>query len=305
MKYGKWFAILLVGILIVLVGGTQLGSDDRNDQVLVGSPEFANQLIPAIKIPEVLSFCGEPVPLEHPDIKERYDRELLVNNYWQSNMILLIKRGYKFFPIIEPVLRDYGVPDDFKYLALIESGFLNATSPAGAKGFWQLMKGTAKEYGLEVNSNVDERLHVTLSTRVASQYLLKAKKRFGNWTLAAASFNRGMFGIDRALKNQRVDNYYDLYLNTETSRYVFRILAVKEIFSNFGDYGFLIEEEDLYKTPVVRKVGLDTAVTDLVGFAHKMGITYKELKIHNPWLLEKHLNNRSRKYYEIAIPIAD
>lgn len=305
MKYRKWFGILLVGVLIVLVGGTQLGSDDASKKDFIGSPEFANQLIPAVKIPKVVSFCGEPVPLELPDIRERYDRELLVNNYWQSNMILLIKRGQKFFPIIEPILKEYGIPDDFKYLALIESGFLNATSPAGAKGFWQLMKNTAREYGLEVNSNVDERLHVTLSTKAASQYLLKAKKRFGNWTLAAASFNRGMFGIARALKNQRVDKYYDLYLNTETSRYVFRILAVKEIFSNFPDYGFRIEEEDLYQTPVVRTVGLDTAITSLVDFANKMGITYKELKIHNPWLLEGHLNNRSRKYYEIAIPVAD
>jgi len=259
--------------------------------------------VPALKTPYHINFAGEPVPIEEPDVRERLDRELLVNNYWQSNMILMIKRGYKFFPRIEKILLEYQIPEDFKYLALIESGLLNVTSPAGARGYWQLMKATAREYGLEVNSNVDERLHLELSTTVACKYLLKAKERFGNWTLAAASYNRGMYGIARQLKKQDVDDYYSLWLTTETSRYVFRILAVKEIFENFdAKYGFQIDEEDHYHMPTFKRVALDTAITDLVSFAKNMGLNYKELKIHNPWLLQDHLKNTSRKDYEILIP---
>lgn len=262
-----------------------------------------NYFVRALKIPEDIHFAGDPVPIEQNDVKERLDRELLVNTYWRSNMILLIKRGYKYFPFIEEILQQYGVPDDFKYLALIESGFLNATSPAGARGFWQIMKNTAREYGLEVNDNVDERLNLELATHAACKYLLKAKKRFGNWTLVAASYNRGMYGMDRALKNQKVDNYYDLWLNEETSRYVFRILAIKDIFQKHKDhYGFDIGKEDRYHLPPLKKVTIDSAITDLVEFSTKMGMTYKELKIYNPWLIQSRLNNYSQKTYHILVP---
>ncbi len=256
----------------------------------------------ALKIPEDINFAGEHVPIEQNDVKERLDRELLVNTYWQSNMILLIKRGYKYFPFIEKILLQYGVPEDFKYLALIESGFLNATSPAGARGFWQIMKNTAREYGLEVNSNVDERLNLELATHVACKYFLKAKEKFDNWTLVAASYNRGMSGLERALRSQKVDNYYDLWLNEETSRYVFRILAVKDIFQKYGDqYGFEIAKEDHYSLPPLRKIAIDSAIGDLVDFSTKMGMTYKELKIYNPWLIQRHLINNSRKNYHILV----
>jgi len=216
--------------------------------------------------------------------------------------MLMLKRANKFFPTIEKILKEEGVPTDLKYLAVIESGLENAISPAGAKGFWQIMRTTGREYGLEVNANVDERYHIEFSTRVAAKYLKRAKEKFGSWTLAAASYNRGISGIQRNLNQQKVDTYFDLRLGRETSRYVFRVLAVKEIMENPIKYGYVFDQNDLYDAVPVRYHGLDTAISNLTSFAQKMGINYKILKIHNPWLLENHLNNNSRKYYEIAIP---
>lgn len=256
----------------------------------------------AIPMPEELEFSGESVPLNIPDIKERMDRELLVNTYWQSNGFLLFKRAHKYFPIIEPILESYGVPDDFKYLAMIESGLQNITSPAGAKGFWQIMKSTGREYGLEINSNVDERYNLILSTKVACEYLIKAKKKYGSWTLSAAAYNAGMNRISSELERQSVDNYYDMLLGQETGRYIFRIIAVKEITNNPKKYGFNFSEIDLYGYPNSYTVKVDTAVTDLVKFAEKFNLNYKQLKIHNPWLKEAFLNNKSRKKYDIEIP---
>ena len=220
-------------------------------------------------------------------------------------MLLMIKRANKWFPKIESILKEEGIPEDFKYLAVIESGLENVRSPKGAKGFWQLMPNTAKEYGLEVNSNVDERYHIEKSTRVACKYLLKAKERFGSWTLAAASYNIGMYGIDRLLEKQQTNNYYDLLLNNETSRYIFRILAVKEIMTNPQKYGFIFETSDLYKSVPIRKIGWDKPISNIANFAKDQGINYKILKIFNPWLIQNHLNNKSRKYYEIYIPLEE
>ena len=259
----------------------------------------------ALKSPNNLDFCGEKVPINFSDIKERLDRELLVNTYWQSNMMLLIKRANKWFPKIEAILNEEGVPDDFKYLAVIESGLENARSPRGAKGFWQLMPSTAKQFGLEVNSNVDERYHIEKSTRVACKYLKKAKSKFGSWTLAAASFNRGIYGIEKELIRQKVKNYYDLLLNNETSRYVFRILAVKDILSNPTSYGYVFEKSDLYNSTPVKIIHWDLPIENIAYFAKEQGINYKLLKIFNPWLIQNHLNNKSRKKYEIQIPLID
>ncbi|EIJ40789.1 lytic transglycosylase domain-containing protein [Galbibacter orientalis] len=256
----------------------------------------------ALKIPAGINFAGERVPVEDPDVKERMDRELLVNTYWQSNGLLLIKRANKYFPIIEPILKKHGVPDDLKYIAVIESGLTQAISPAGATGFWQLMKGTAREYGLEVNDNVDERYHIEKSTEVACEYLKKAKDRFGSWTMAAAAYNAGQFGMAKQLERQEVENYYNVLLGEETGRYVFRILALKEILSNPESYGFNFDQEDLYTHIPVTKMEVDTVVTDFPKFAKKFGINYKVLKIHNPWLRETHLNNASHKKYYIEIP---
>ncbi len=274
--------------------------DDLNDPKKNTSETYQ---IKALKIPDNLNFAGERVPVEKQDIKERIDRELLVNTYWQSNGLLYFKRSHKFFPVIEPILKKYGIPDDFKYLALIESGLQNVTSPAGAKGFWQLMPATAKEYGLEVNSNVDERYNLEKSTITACQYLLESKEQFGNWTLVAASYNAGKRGISRRIEAQKVINYYDLLLVDETARYLPRIVAVKEILNNPKKYGFIFEKEDLYNNVQTKKLKIDTAITDLASFAINQEINYKILKIHNPWLRENKLNNKSRRMYEIKIPI--
>ena len=256
----------------------------------------------ALKLPTSIEFSYEAVPLDKPDVRERLDKELLVNTYWQSNMMLLLKRSNKFFPLIEEILKEEGVPTDFKYLAVTESGLENIRSPAGAKGFWQIMNATGREYGLEINGNVDERYHLEFSTKAAAKYLKKAKEKFGSWALAAAAYNRGINGIQRNLTAQKANNYFDLLLGQETSRYVFRIFAVKEIIENPTKYGYVFDEKDLYQHIPVRLHGLDTPINNIARFAKKMGINYKILKIHNPWLIQNHLNNKSRKYYEIAIP---
>lgn len=290
----------LASLVLILVTGFVFKIDGFT--ALKSYGEEPTYKVYALELPDTLSFAGEKVPLDSPDLRERLDRELLVNTYWQSNMMLLLKRANKYFPTIEKILNEEGVPGDLKYLSVIESGLENVVSPAGARGFWQIMRTTGREYGLEVNSNVDERYHIAFSTRMAAQYLKKAKKKFGSWTLAAASYNRGMSGIQRNLNNQKVESYFDLRLGQETSRYVFRVLAVKEIIENPSKYGYVFDDTDLYYSVPVRLHGLDTAISNLTAFAEKMGVNYKILKIHNPWLLQNHLNNRSRKYYEIAIP---
>lgn len=294
-------ALALVGLLSLCALFVYALQDPPTDE------NFEKKLINdynvyALQIPEDLNFAGEPMPIENPDILERIDRELLVNTYWQSNGLLMFKRAKKYFPVIEPILAEYGVPDDFKYLAVIESGLTNAVSPAGARGVWQIMPATGRENGLEVNDNVDERYHLEKATRVACKYLLKSKEDLGTWTLAAAAYNAGNAGISRRLREQNVDDYYDLLLGEETGRYIFRIVALKEILSNPTKYGFNFREKDLYKQVPTYQVEVDTAVTDFTKFAEQFGINYKLLKIHNPWLREPHLNNRSRKQYFIDIP---
>lgn len=259
--------------------------------------------IKAIKLPLNLNLAGERVPIERDDIRERMERELLVNTYWQSNGLLLIKRANKYFPILEPLLKKYGLPDDFKFLALAESAFIDETSSAGAAGMWHFLKSTGREYGLEINKNVDERYHIEKSTKVAAAYLKKSKKRFNSWTLAAAAYNAGNAGVSRRLKTQQVTDYYDAILPDETERYVFRIIALKEVIPNPKKYGFVFEKEDLYTLQKTRIIKVDTAISNIASFAKKYGLNYKELKLHNSWLRENKLNNKSRKMYEIKIPI--
>ncbi len=301
------FAIVgLLAIVMVAINAVQLPENEGGKvetEDITSEKKLVNDYnVYALPIPDGLNFAGEDVPLDNPDIKERMDRELLVNTYWQSNSLLLFKRANKYFPIIEPILAAEGVPDDFKYLAVIESGLTQAVSPARATGFWQILKTTGREYGLEVNQNVDERYHIEKSTRVACAYLKKAKKRFGSWTAAAAAYNAGNAGVGRRMKSQNVNDYYDLLLGEETGRYVFRIIALKEILSNPKKYGFNYKKQDLYEYIPTYKVSVDTAVTDFVKFAENFGINYKILKIHNPWLREPHLNNKSKKQYFIDIP---
>lgn len=290
--------IAVIGVSIQAVQDAPTAPKNENTEVKV----INDYNVYALPLPDNLNFAGEPVPVQNPDIKERMDRELLVNTYWQSNGLLLFKRANKYFPIIEPILKEEGVPEDLKYLAVIESGLTQAVSPARATGFWQILKETGKEYGLEVNDNVDERYHIEKSTRAACKYLKASKERFGSWTLAAAAYNAGNYGVSREMERQNVNGYYDLLLGEETGRYVFRILALKEILSNPGKYGFNFQEKDLYTEVPTYKVSVDTAVSDFTKFAEGFGINYKILKIHNPWLREKHLNNSSRKKYSIDIP---
>ncbi|OYU82015.1 MAG: murein transglycosylase [Flavobacterium sp. BFFFF1] len=253
-------------------------------------------------IPADVDFSGERTPLNITDVRERFERELLVNANLDATTLLIIKRANRAFPVIEPILNKYGVPDDFKYLAVIESGLVNAVSPAGARGVWQFMPETAKERGMEVNEIVDERYHLEKSTEAACKYLLDAKNKFGSWTLAAASYNGGMTGVNKQIELQKVSNYYDLLLNDETSRYVFRILALKEIMKNPEMYGFTIAPQDLYSNIPTRKLEVDTTITDLAAFALEQGINYKILKIHNPWLRDRKLLNAAKKKYIIEIP---
>ena len=280
------FAIIgLLAIVGVAINAVQLPEEEKmvDAEQIDKEEKLVNDYnVYALPIPDGLNFAGEAVPVENPDIKERMDRELLVNTYWQSNSLLLFKRANKYFPIIEPILAAEGVPDDFKYLAVIESGLTQAVSPARATGFWQILKTTGREYGLEVNDNVDERYHIEKSTRVACAYLKKAKERFGSWTAAAAAYNAGNAGVGRRMKSQNVDTYYDLLLGEETGRYVFRIIALKEILSHPQEYGFNFKKQDLYDYIPTYKVSVDTAVTDFVAFSERFGINYKILKLHNP-----------------------
>jgi membrane-bound lytic murein transglycosylase D len=256
----------------------------------------------SVVIPDNLNFCGEKVPIDDEDVRERMDRELLINTYWQSNSMLYHKRANKWFPVIEPILKKQGVPDDFKYLCLVESGLMNLVSPSGATGFWQMLEATGKSYGLEINEEVDERYHVARSTEAACKYLKEAYARYGNWTLTAASYNMGMGGVDRQLKRQDAGYYYDLLLNEETSRYVFRVLAAKTIMENPTKYGFHYRQKDLYSPHQTVSLKVDSSITDLAKFAKDHRSNYKILKIFNPWLRESFLTNKTGKSYELLLP---
>ena len=295
--------LVFIGLSVyLLLSAFGINTETKNKNTNKKESNNSKSIVYALDLPSNLNFAGEVVPLGDPEVKERLDRELLVNNYWQSNAVLLIKRAHKYFPIIEPILKENGIPDDFKYLALAESGFMNVVSPAGATGFWQIMKATGREYGLEINDNIDERYHVEKATRVACQYFLNSKERFGSWTLAAAAYNAGNAGINKQLEKQEVTDYYDLLLVEETSRYVFRILALKEIIGNYEAYGFKINKTQMYQLAKTKSVDIDTNITNLAHFAQDFGISYKTLKRYNPWLRDKNLQNNSGRLYQINVP---
>ncbi len=256
-----------------------------------------------VDYPLDLDFCGEKVPTELADVKERLDREMLVNINLNATTAILIKRAHKVFPIIEPILEKNGIPDDFKYLAVIESGLINAVSPSGAKGVWQFMPNTAKESKLEVTEQVDERYHIEKATQAACEYLLKAKSKFGTWTVAAASYNGGMTGLQNHITFQQTSDYYNLWLTEETARYVFRIIALKEIMKNPEKYGYLIPKEALYPKLNTKLIRVDSTISNLSTFAISQGINYKILKTHNQWLRDKRLDNPTKKVYTIEIPL--
>jgi len=292
----SFLVTMILALTLASTGYTGTGEVD------VEPGEKGSYTVYGVEIPGKVSFAGEPVPIDLFDVKEALDRELLSNTYFHSQTIRLIKLANRYFPLIEPVLKKNLIPDDFKYLALAESGLTQAVSPAKAVGFWQLMKGTAQEYGLEVGSEVDERYHVIKSTEVACQYLIDSYQKYGNWTMTAASYNAGRRGVDRQIDRQKKDNYYDLLLNEETARYLYRVVAFKLIFEDPSAYGFIISKKDLYTEIPVHVVEVDSAISNFADFAAGYETNYKILKYLNPWLRDTKLSNPSHKRYEILVP---
>lgn len=251
---------------------------------------------------EDIYFAGERVPLEMFNIRERYERELLSNTYFHSNTMVLLKRSKRWFPVIEPILKRYGIPEDFKYLCVIESHLSNVVSPAGAAGFWQFMKGTAEEYGLKVNKDVDMRYNVELETEAACKYFLKAHERFGSWTLAAAAYNAGSARVAKFMKDQKANSYYDLLMAEETERYIFRILAIKTIFENPEKHGIYVSDKLSYAPYKYDIVIVNESIKNWAEFAKEHDISYKLLKVFNPWLRSNSLKVHKGEIYEIKIP---
>ncbi len=256
----------------------------------------------SVRIPKNLNFAGEKTPITDFSVREATERELVINTYWQSQSLLLHKRANRWFSLIEPILKKNGIPEDFKYIALIESQLTNAVSPQGATGFWQIIESTGTGYGMEITDEVDERYNVIRSTEAACKYFNEAYKQFNNWTLVAASYNLGMGGIQGQINKQKVNSYYDLALTEETARYVYRILAMKEIISRPKVYGYMLRKKDLYPPIATKKIIVDTAISDLSDFSIKQGINYKILKLFNPWLRANNLTNEAKKKYTIEIP---
>lgn len=255
-------------------------------------------------LPKKMTFAGEKVPLDNYYVKESLDRELLVNMYWQSNMVLIMKRSARFFPTIEKILKEQGVPEDFKFLCVAESGLMNVTSSAKAQGYWQFVKATGEKYGLEINDEIDERNSLELATVAACSYLKESKERFGSWTAAAAAYNCGENGLARQVNLQNVTDYYHLHLNSETSRYLYRILVIKEIMENPQKYGFHLRYKDLYYPLPYKTITVDTAITSVHQFAEQNNVTYKMLKTLNPWIIStSSVSNKKKKEYTIKLPV--
>jgi hypothetical protein len=297
----KYSFFLFIGLTIISIFFLSSfgGSSDSTIVKEANPSEFPQdyKIITPV-IPEELEFCGERVPIENFEVYERLEREFIVNTYWHSLTILTLKRANRWFPVIEPILKKNNIPDDFKYLCVTESTLLNVTSPANAVGFWQFLSGAAKDYGLEVNSEIDERYHVEKSTEAACKYLKDAYDLYGNWTMAAASYNMGMNGINEQLVRQETNNYYNLVLGEETSRYLLRVIATKIMMQNPENYGFDIKEDELYKPLSFYEVTVDTSIVSWAKFAKGYGLNYKVLKLYNPWLRESYLTNKQLKEYE-------
>jgi hypothetical protein len=288
------FAILLATLLFT--DNTANANSNPNEDFPQGykiiSPE----------IPNYLEFAGEKIPTENFEVYERMEREFLSNTYWHSATILAIKRANRWFPVIEPMLKKNNIPDDFKYLAVAESNLENVISPAGATGFWQFMKPAGEKYGLEINSLVDERYDVEKSAEAGCKYLRDSYDMFGSWIAAAASYNMGQDGVTNQRERQKAKNYFNLVLNSETSRFVARIVSLKYILQNPEKYGFDIKSEEKYKPLEYFEVTLDSSVADLADYAKGLGVNYFILKMYNPWLRDNYLNNKNKTAYTIKLP---
>ncbi len=298
-----WIPMGLVAVLAVVVFVASQKEPATRTSYDWQPTDNIPQIVKGVDLDKTFTFCGEELPTENFDVRERLDRELTVNTYWHSSTILSIKSTMRYFPIMDRILEEEGVPADLKYIAVAESALRNAVSPVGAKGIWQFMKGTGQEYGLEINDEVDERYHLEKSTRAAARYLRSLRNRYGDWYLAAAAYNMGGGNLNRNMRNQRAETYFELNLNQETSRYVFRLVAIKEILENPRAFGFYLEREDYY--PVLddyRVVEVDGSVDNWGDFAAEHGTTYRLLKVYNPWLIDHELTNRSGKVYEVRVP---
>jgi len=297
----KSINFLLSFALLSLIIGCQ--STQQSDDVdTSSSTEVLHSEFTLPPLPDSVEFCGEFILLDDFDIRERLDKELIVNTFYHSSTIQSLKRANRYFDDIEKTLQKEGIPTDFKYLCLIESGLTQAVSPAGAKGFWQFMPKTAKEFNLVINKEIDERLHIERSTIAACAYLNDANDRFSDWVLTAASYNMGMGGVKNALESQEVDSYFDLYLSNETSRYVFRILALKMIFENQEAYGFNSENLELYEPIATRLVNITETVRDLKHWAVEQGTNYRKLKVLNPWIIGSKLTCKKGEVLTIQLP---
>mgnify|MGYP001182305090 FL=1 len=289
--------LLYISTNIFFTHNTSAAVDDNNDEKF---PQDYKIISP--KIPDNVSIFGEGVPLENFEVYERVDREILVNTYWHSATILAIKRAARWFPVIEPILKQNNIPDDFKYLAVVESNLENVVSPAGATGYWQFIKSASKQYGLEVNDEIDERYDIEKSTVAACKYLNTAYQMFGNWTMTASSYNAGISGIDKWSSLQKTTNYWNMVLGSETSRYVSRIIAMKIIMENPTAYGYALKDEDLYSPLKYKEVEINSSVANFADYAATLGINYKTLKLYNPWLRDTSLKNKSGTVYKIKVP---
>jgi membrane-bound lytic murein transglycosylase D len=296
---GITIPFVMIGLVLFTTCGLKPKETEKGDL-----SEDGMKLVTAPPVPDSILFMGEKVPLDRFDIFESLDREILVNTYFHSQTIRFIKLAPRYFSIVDPILKAEGLPGDFRYLMVAESNLSpRALSPKGAVGLWQFMKATAIEYGLEVNAEVDERYHIEKSTLAACRYLKSAREKYGNWGLVAAGYNAGFGAVDKQLEKQKVNSYFDLLMNEETERYVFRIISLKLILENPVLYGFNIPEEEKYPLLKTKKVEITGPVPDLAIFAKNQGITYKTLKYFNPWLRESFLSNKFRKTYQLDIPI--
>jgi hypothetical protein len=295
-------AFVLAGTVIIILSIAQSFKEFNNSHAGIHQPIDTVYNIKSFKLPDEVTFSGEKIPLDNFDTRESLEREILTSAYRHSSTILIIKRAKRYLPLIEKILKKNNIPDDFKYLAAAESEYSNMVSPAGATGFWQIMSETGKEEGLEINAVVDERYDVEKSTQFACDYFIKSYEKFGNWTLAAASYDGGRAAIDEQIEIQHQHNYYDLLLSDETARYIFRAVAYKLIISDPENYGFKISKKDLYPELKFYELKVDSTVNDFSAFAEKIGTNYKMLKFLNPWLRKPYLTPKSNKEYLIKIP---
>lgn len=301
-----WLGILIIGFYFVYnrtAGNDEIiVTNDNPPESVPAELPLSQSVVSSFELPDTMSFAGEPVPLHMIDVRERLDREIHVNSYWHSSTIFLLKRSNRWLPHLEKLLVENGIPADFKYLAVIESGLENAVSPKQAVGFWQIREGTAKDMGLEVNREVDQRYDPFAATIAATRYMKQAYEKFGTWSNVAASYNMGMKGLSDQLESQKTASYYDLHLNEETARYMFRLLAIKEILENPKKYGYDIPENLLYPLIEFDSVTVSEDIPDLVEYARQKGLTYKDLRWYNPWLRKGTLTVKREKSYIIRLP---